>query len=792
MFQNNNKRVIKTMAKASIKASKQRNIFVIFTIALATCLITSVALYFIGTRQQAKNDSIGRPQASLVDVNDQTLIDLKKNKAIEQIGITRFIETLAVADYKLTLMYMDKSAMALNKYPDLQGRLPEAKNEIVVTEGYLRYIESSAGIRDDIMVTVDGVESAYTISGILPLKNSARNFPIITSRALVEALYDPPLYSAYINLKNSTDMKSSDLQSTISQISTSLGIGKERVVFSSYYFAIADQETTQDIGTIIAVCLLIVLACALVIYNLFYVFIIGKTQEYGRLRLIGMTKKQIKQLVFREGFYLSAIGIPIGALLGSAMGFSMVPAGWQLATVIGVVPIAIVAVYGSVVFATQRPASLAAKITPVEAVSQTSFDATINESTKHLHRKITSSRLALINLARNKKKTFFTILSLSICGVLLMSSSAYLNSINFESMARKAFPNGEFIIELGVGGSESHNQNDYVKLQKANPLNKELINSLLAIDGVETIKNYSGIVANATIPTGSTDGFTIDGYKKEDMALFNDNRVSGTVDYDEIKGNNGIVINDTSSWQEVYGWSPKLGESLTIENNNGEKKKFQIMGMVKNAIEYGGYNFLFLPDVVLASLQSETKNYNYQLVVQTKAEKREAVEEVLRNLISTNPDMDIRTLKDETEIYKNDLENQKTPIYLLVAFIGIFGIINLLNTLLTNILVRKQELSLFQTLGLSNKQLSRMLLIEGLFYSLGAIVITLTIGTGCGYLLCQVFNTIGVFGTITYQFPIWQIVTYFTILLVIQLSFSFLSIKLFKNQSLVERIRAVS
>ena len=86
------------------------------------------------------------------------------------------------------------------------------------------------------------------------------------------------------------------------------------------------------------------------------------------------------------------------------------------------------------------------------------------------------------------------------------------------------------------------------------------------------------------------------------------------------------------------------------------------------------------------------------------------------------------------------------PVYIFVMFIGVFGIINLLNTLITNILTRKRELGVLQAVGLSSKQLSKMLLIEGLFYTLGVLLLSISCGTLIGYLLCTVFSAMSIFG----------------------------------------------
>ncbi|MDE7477583.1 MAG: ABC transporter permease, partial [Lachnospiraceae bacterium] len=64
------------------------------------------------------------------------------------------------------------------------------------------------------------------------------------------------------------------------------------------------------------VCVVVIIFSVIVLYNIFQVGIIQKVQEYGKLKAIGATRKQMKQIIFREGMYLACIGIPLGLLLG--------------------------------------------------------------------------------------------------------------------------------------------------------------------------------------------------------------------------------------------------------------------------------------------------------------------------------------------------------------------------------------------------------------------------------------------------------------------------------------------
>ena len=106
----------------------------------------------------------------------------------------------------------------------------------------------------------------------------------------------------------------------------------------------------------------------------------------------------------------------------------------------------------------------------------------------------------------------------------------------------------------------------------------------------------------------------------------------------------------------------------------------------------------------------------------------------------------------------------------------------------TNILTRKRELGILQAVGLSGRQLSKMLLIEGLFYTLGVLLLSVSFGTLVGYLLCTVFSAMSVFGKVSYHFPALEMFSFFLLMLAVQMLFSHLAIRQIKKQSLVEQI----
>ena len=414
----------------------------------------------------------------------------------------------------------------------------------------------------------------------------------------------------------------------------------------------------------------------------------------------------------------------------------------------------------------------------------------MSNSTKVLHRSLSAKNLAFLNFARNRKKTALTILSLGVCGILLMASSAYFNSIDPLAMARRSFPYGEIRLELGDYGPQAHNSEQYSELQKSNLLTEDFRESILDIDGVEEIKEYQGTVLNVRMPTGDIEPIVSDAYTPSSQKLLEEYLIDGTADLQELINNNGIIIENGPQWKETFGWDAAIGDELLIEVG-GQTLEVKVMGIVDTNIPYGGYDTLFIPLEMLSKIVP-IENLNYQFIVDTDDSKWAAAKDEIQKIIPPTSSLYVSTLNDWVEAYNEKLLNYRMPVYIFVMFIGVFGIINLLNTLITNILTRKRELGVLQAVGLSSKQLSKMLLIEGLFYTLGVLLLSISCGTLIGYLLCTVFSAMSIFGKVSYHFPTVEMFSYFILMLAVQMLFSYLAIRQIKKQSLVDQIRELS
>ena len=305
-FENDTSAIVKKLADRSMKADKRRNAFIIITIAFAVSLMMVLALYNLGTDRENRLYLQGRYQSSFINSTSAVF----ENNQIEAGGKEAAMGTSRINDYTLDVYYRDQNALELKGVTDLLGKMPEAENEIIVEQSYLEHL--GLPVQLDQTVTLDmpfGENQTYHVCGIIQSRNASRIYQVIVSNGLYSRYGKANCYDLLVRVKNTENMDSETLKLLINEIAEQSGVPEQYVMYSSTYFGLAEEKSTQELLVIIGASSLIVLACSLVIYSLFYISVIGKTHEYGRLRVLGATSVQIKRIVRKESFLLSCAEI---------------------------------------------------------------------------------------------------------------------------------------------------------------------------------------------------------------------------------------------------------------------------------------------------------------------------------------------------------------------------------------------------------------------------------------------------------------------------------------------------
>lgn len=789
-FENDTSAVEKKLASRGIKADKRRSVFVILTIALAVCLMGTLCFLYSAQQLKTLDGILGQYQAGCGGLTREEVTRLVDAGKFEKWGCTVEAGTARHEDGVLRISYVSPEMIDLMGYGEITGTYPQGENELCVERTFFRYFGLSGEVGQTVALDLGDGEKSYTVTGILEAENDSRIFTVWIPEAAVNA---ESSYELRFRFAGSKGMEPDQLRADIEQFFTEMGIPEDRTFFSSSYFGMVDLYLGNGME-VYAAALLIAVVCAIVIYNIFYISVMGKMREYGRLKVLGTTPKQLKRVVKRERRFLTAIAIPLGLACAAVIALIAVPGYWSWGDNIRSAVIVSLLTYGTVLIATRKPMAMAGKVSAIEAIRATAYSQQQGPSvSRQLHRRLTMPRLAWMNFSRNRKKAFVTTLSLGLTGILLLCVSAYANSVDVKEMAQSQFGDrSQYLLQY-----EDFAGREFVEMQRENPLGQDLREELAALPGVDYVTAYSltcvEIPAISAIPGNSEhEPFVVRGISQEDMTEMyaGSGVLEGTADYRQLLDGNGILICPAGgALKEIYRTGYQVGDTVTLSCYNGQSKTYTVMGIVQDVQIGSSTHFFVLPEEELAALYPDIADFTGYVNLHAEQDS----DQLRRAVFGAVSDqrVAISGLDDLSAELERGLRGELARDYGILVFIFVFSLINLANTLITNLLTRQQEFGVFQSVGMSDRQLSNMLSFECLYYVGITLLVTLTLGTVCSLVVCRVFDRIGMFGTLTYHFPVLQVLLFAAALLLVQGVFSACAVRYTRRLSLVERIKAV-
>ncbi len=454
-FENDTGAVVKRLSNRNVAANRKRNIFTILTIALASALLSTIVLYGFGVPQETQNRNKKTAQIVYHAISEQQGQELYHQDEIAWVGEFSNVFSEQVNHSTVDFTYANAD-MLKSQSMSYSGNLPTAEDEILVQESFLDSLGYSNELGQTIQIPFsDGTTHDFKSTGILNLKTGdIGRYTAIVSKELVKQQYgNHAVMDYYIGLKDAQNMSEEEAATYADTLARQLEISDDQLIVRSTYFNLKDENRGSDMLFYFLISFITFIGSGIVIYSIFYISVAGNVRNYGQLRTIGTTKRQIKKMVYREGKLLAAIGIPIGLIVGNMIGYFLIPDGWYWLTTLCVTAGVGFFTFMIVMLSIRTPVKKAAAISPMEALRYSDYQGKLKESSM-LHRKITPLSLAKRNLSRQKLKSVLTILSLSIGGVLVVLISTMLVSYDGVAEARyKDFPVGEFNIQLNANQS---------------------------------------------------------------------------------------------------------------------------------------------------------------------------------------------------------------------------------------------------------------------------------------------------------------------------------------------------
>ncbi|MFR1725342.1 ABC transporter permease [Emergencia timonensis] len=797
---NNNNGLIKKLAARSLKSAKMRNTFTLLTIILSVALISGLALFVFGVRQADKNQLDTMQHVLYQNLSNRQAEHLQSDERIADSLILKSGTRVEVDDYTIQPLYIQQAESTIASQKVTEGSYPEKLNEIAVDQAYMKQIGKAAKLGTVLeLQNFDGDTETFRVSGFCDSGSSSRIYSILFSKAYAEKgpwLKDLP-YTLGAKIDGAKMMSEDDFLETITDIGADYGVDRANINENAK-FTTSLVMNTQEIMTVVIIALFIFFVSIVVIYSIFYISVMSRIRQFGQLRTLGATPRQLKKLVKREGMTMFLIGAPIGLLLGTLFGWFMAPEGWLWINTISVAAVTLAADFFTIMISVRKPAKIAASISPIEAAKASGYTKIKGQSAV-LHRKITPFNLARMGIKRDRRKFIVTVFSLCISGIVFMAGATFLSSFDKLDFSKQGFNRySEYQIWISENTINA-NAEGLTGVQKNNPLDDALVKKIEAIDGVKKVISQKKIHVDYRYENNQrSDGFVP--FTREETKSINKYLADGQkADYDLAVKEKKIYVLSNDTAEKVLGKPFKIGAPIDITWFDGKEKRTDTF-TIAGELDKGIYNdddayrivslagFFVVPEDTIKHMVKEGFNYNRVLLVDTDwpaAEKQVTAQ--LTRLVDANDKLSLDTLRQQIK-EDEQITGRLTTLFLgLSAFIILFSVINLINTIVTSVMSRRQEFAMLQSIGMGKGQLIKMIQGEGLILALYNILFSLTLGGALGWLIIWALRETGV-GYLYWNYPLLYGAGYSLFVILLPLIVSAIAIKMAQSKSIVERL----
>ncbi|MFQ6337428.1 ABC transporter permease [Bacillus sp. AF62] len=429
----------KQLSRRYLKGNKKRTILTLIGIVLSVSLISTIGLFMNGTQISQIENTKKRQgysfHAVVLNYDESILKKIKYNPQIESFGLMSQGETVQVGEAAVQMNFADDNALEFLKYSIIKGRLPSNDQEVAVDPWVLPYIKENIQIGDSFELN----EKKYKLVGFLSDSTYTQENKVgrlLTYKSKFSA------GEGKILVGISSKANFNEVLEGLKTIS-----GENNINISNELIQLEKPGYNNSImATLIITISIVVIATIVVIYNAFQISVVERTRQFGLLRSIGATRKQIRQIVLREATFLAVIAIPIGiicsliALTSLQFTFSLLMENSKAVSIFyvdwNILLISSIITLLSVIASSLYPAYFAGKISPLLAISSrlSIKKEQIKKQKNSMVKKPLSIPLsmAMKNVKRNKNRYTITILSIIISSVLFITFS-YLMSVAFAS-----------------------------------------------------------------------------------------------------------------------------------------------------------------------------------------------------------------------------------------------------------------------------------------------------------------------------------------------------------------------
>lgn len=814
-------KMVTKVALANAKYHRSKNILVGIAIVLTTLLlflVPTIGFGMINCQHAVVNETYPTFHALFRNVSEETVEKLSAHHLVESYGLRADLGRIDVKGADISMIYMDTSAFDMYHIKLKKGKLPHKSNEIVVSQGMLDALQQTGDVGDTIVVPYQAYceggldytkEKKFTICGMLEdsdISIREKNYTAFVSDKLLKKEFkgEELSYRFLFRVSQQGVRTTDEMEERVQQLAGEFHIKDQDLKINEDYLG-ANYIDPAFVPGIVLIMLIIVVAGVITIYSIYYISMDERVREYGKIKAIGATTKQLRSIVLHEGMLVAAVGIPVGLLIGSfatkAIYLGMFRLYQEQNDMIemmekvlaegkvhllqpGFYLLAIVVALATVYVSLCRPMAVAARVSEINAMRYQGETGKKKKARKG-YDTITVGRLTRVYLSRNKKKSVITICSMAITGLFFMVVATVLSCATPTDSADYGMMSEYVIQPVTEHGNKEAPELEWNEVQKNNPITEKLKDAILQIDGIKGVECCKAANTFGDVFGEEPEGLI--GIPESEKDIITEGLVEGEVSYEELCAGNKVVMD-----QKLLYWYPelKVGDVLELTMEDGEGKKIvplEIAAIGEYTLGFTNYHYLIMANEGIQKLSDN--NLDYYLRIYGDKTYDPKVESDLKALIESYGRMEMGTWQSRYQEAESGIRMTRGGCYAFLGILGAICIMNMINTMIHNVHVRKKELGMLQAVGMTDRQLLKMLQLEGLFYTLGTLFVAIGGGSIVGYFTYLWAKKEHMFNITNYHYPLVGALVVTLVLFGVQFLLTLALSKSTKKESVIERIR---
>lgn len=711
-------------AKIHRKQSKMTRICITLAVFLVAVMFGLADMYLQGLTQKEMQEN-GNWHYEITSIDTKTATYISSRPEVEISGCQNIIssdEGCSVNGQNTAICSQNADIFEdvfLNNIAE--GEYPNAENEIAVS--YSLKNSASISLNQTISLeTPDGNQINLSVVGFFDDEQASR---LVKGNKQLAVLTP----EGFDNLKESSNInheeklvirfsRNCNIPNTIADIKAQNNISDDQlegnIPLLSVQGQIAGETSVNQIYQVaLMLSVVVMLTCVLMISSSLNSNITQRIEFFGMLRCLGATRKQIMRLVRYEGLYWCKTAIPIGIVCSifviwilSAIMRLISPQWFSYMPVLGISWISIVAssILGliTVFLAARSPAKRASKVSPLTAVSGNTGQ--MISFRKAANTKWFKIETALgIHHAKARKRNYIL-----MTGAFAICITLFLSFTTLVYFMKNAFIPPAWTPDLSIASETNTCSIDKALLDKVNQNDavKRAYGRMFAYDiSMEhDTKNY-----NANLIS----------YEENQFEWASDSLISGSIDSVMQKENQVLLVKQENSDIQV-------GDNITLSIDNKEHT-VTVAGILSDSplARVEGTETIFCSEDTFTALTGQN---GYTIIdVQFKnsahLEDGEDIENIFTsdNVIFTN---NLAQVQQQRNMYRAF----SVLVYGFLTIIVAITIFHIMNTISMGVAAKMQEYGAMRAIGMSDRQLRKMIFAEAGTYAISGVILGCVIG----------------------------------------------------------------